>query len=146
MILYADTSALVKKYVEEAGSDLVVAFFNQHPVIGTAALTQVEMAAVLSKAARLGWVKASKIAIVWQDFLAHWPAYTRLPISTAVVQRAASLAWHHGLRAYDSVHLASALAWKELTGEQVIFACFDKNLLNAAQQEGMQVWPKGSGG
>jgi uncharacterized protein len=146
MILYADTSALVKKYVEEVGSDLVMAFFDQHPVIGTAALTQVEMAAAMSKATRLGWVEAAEIAIVWQDFLAHWPAYTRLPVSAGLLERAAALAWRHGLRAYDLVHLASALGWKELAGEQVIFACFDKNLLKAAQQEGLQVWPNGPGG
>jgi len=25
----------------------------------------------------------------------------------------------------------------------VVFACFDKNLSNAARQEGLQVWPEG---
>jgi hypothetical protein len=29
-----------------------------------------------------------------------------------------------------------------VTGDQVIFACYDRNLLKAARQEGLQVWPE----
>jgi predicted nucleic acid-binding protein len=144
MILYVDTSVLVKKYVAESGSDQVIAFLDQHAVIGTAALTQAEMAAAMSKAARLGWVAEPEILLAWQDFLYQCPAYTRLPVSTGIVERAAAIAWRHGLRAYNSVHLASALAWKDLVGEDVIFACFDKTLLKAAQREGLEVWPGGA--
>ena len=144
MNLYADTSALIKKYVRESGSEQVISHFNQYPIIGTAALTHTEMASAMSKAVRLGWVDEPEILIAWQDFLAHWPAYVRLPVSAGVVERAASIAWRHGLRAYDSVHLASALAWKDVTADQVVFACYDGNLVKAAQQEGLQVWPKGA--
>ena len=142
MNLYADTSAIIKKYVREAGSEQVLAQFNQYPLIGTAALTQAEMASAMSKAVRLGWVAESEILIAWQDFLSHWPAYIRLPISAGVIERATSFAWRHGLRAYDSVHLASALACKDVTGDQVVFACYDENLLKAARGEGLQVWPE----
>jgi predicted nucleic acid-binding protein len=142
MNLYADTSALIKKYVRETGSEQVADHFNQYPVIGTAALTQAEMASAMSKAARLGWVNESEILTAWLDFLSHWPAYMRLPLSAGVVERAASIAWRHGLRAYDSVHLACALAWKNVTGDEVIFACYDQNLSKAARQEGLQVWPE----
>jgi predicted nucleic acid-binding protein len=142
MNLYADTSALVKKYVKEAGSEQVIAYFASYTIIGTAALTQAEMAAAMAKAVRLGWVNEAEIMVAWQDFLSHWPAYTRLPVSTGILERAASLVWRHGLRAYDSVHLASALVWKEVMGDEVLFACFDKNLLRAAHQEGLEVWPK----
>lgn len=141
MNLYADTSALIKKYVRESGSEQAVAYFDQYPIIGTAALTQFEMASAMSKAMRLGWVEEPEILAAWQDFLSHWPAYVRLPISAGTVERAASMAWRHGLRAYDAVHLACALAWKDISGDEVIFACYDNNLLKAAQKEGLQVWP-----
>jgi predicted nucleic acid-binding protein len=144
MNLYADTSALIKKYVSEAGSEQVVSHFGQYPVIGTAALTQVEIASAMSKAGRLGWVDEIEILSAWQDFLSHWPAYLRLPVSPGIVDRAAALAWRHGLRAYDSLHLACALVWKDMSGDDVIFACYDKNLLKAARQEGLQVWPEGA--
>jgi predicted nucleic acid-binding protein len=144
MNLYADTSALVKRYVKESGSEQVIEHFDQSPIIGTAALTQVEMAAAMRKALRLGMVEESEIMMAWRDFLSHWPAYIRLPASAGIIDRAASLAWNHGLRAYDSVHLASALSWKGVTGEEVVFACFDKNLVTAAREEGLFVWPEGN--
>lgn len=142
MILYADTSALVKKYIKEPGSDQVVAFFDQYPTIGTAALTQVEMAAAMSKAVRQGWVDESEATGAWQDFLSHWRAYTRLPVSAGIVERAASLVWRHGLRAYDSIHLSSALTWQDVLGDDVVFACYDKHLQQAAKQEGLHIWPE----
>jgi len=141
MNLYADTSALIKKYVRESGSEQVIVQFSGYPLIGTAALTQVEIASAMAKAVRLGWVDEPEMIIAWQDFISHWPAYIRLPVSAGIVERAASIAWRHGLRAYDSLHLASALAWKDLTGDQVVFACYDGNLSKAARQEGLQIWP-----
>jgi predicted nucleic acid-binding protein len=141
MNLYADTSALIKRYVQETGSEQVSAHFDQIPIIGTAALTQAEMASAMSKAVRLGLVDAGEISRAWQDFLSHWPAYARLPVSTGIVERAAAIAWRHGLRADDSIHLACALAWKEISGDEVVFASYDKNLLKAAGEEGLQTWP-----
>jgi predicted nucleic acid-binding protein len=141
MNLYADTSALVKKYVQEAGSEQVIAFFDQHPLIGTAVLTQAEVASALSKAMRSGWVDESAILTAWQDFLAHWPAYIRLPVTAGIVEHAAAIAQQHGLRAYGAIHLASALAWEDVTGDEVIFVCYNQNLAKAAGQEGLQVWP-----
>jgi predicted nucleic acid-binding protein len=141
MNLYADTSALIKKYVREAGSEQVIAYFGQFALIGTAALTQAEMASAMAKALRSGWVDEPRILIAWQDFLSHWPAYIRLPVSAGIVERAAAMTWQHGLRAYDAIHLACALAWKELSGEEMVFACYDRSLSQAAGREGLPVWP-----
>jgi predicted nucleic acid-binding protein len=145
MNLYADTSALIKKYVRETGSEQVVEIFSQYLLIGTSALTQVEMASAMAKALRLGWVSESEISIAWQDFLSHWEAYIRTPVTSGLVERASALAWRHGLRAYDSIHLASALIWQEVSGDSVIFACYDTNLLKAARGERLQVWPELAG-
>ncbi|BAM02049.1 MAG: type II toxin-antitoxin system VapC family toxin [Caldilinea sp.] len=98
------------------------------------------MATALSKAARQGWVAAAAAQEARHDFLRHWPAYVRLPISNAVIDRAANLAWKHELRAYDALHLACALFWQETAGESTLFACFDARLRRAAVSESLQVW------
>jgi uncharacterized protein len=139
--LYADTSALIKRYVHENGSEQVIALFDEFPIIGTAVLTQVEMASAMAKAVRLGWVDEAEIAAAWQDFISHWLSYTRLPNTTLILERAASLIWRHGLRAYDAVHLASAMVWKDMTRDEVTFACYDQNLELAARKEGLRTWP-----
>jgi uncharacterized protein len=142
MILYADTSALIKKYVRETGSEQVVPYFAQYTVIGTNVVTQVEMAAAMSKAVRLGWVNRPEITLAWREFMTHWPAYVRLPASMGILERAASGAWDYSLRAYDSLHLASAQVWRELSDEEVVFACYDQNLIKAARLAGLRVWPE----
>jgi uncharacterized protein len=143
MILYADTSALVKRYVQEPGSDDVQVLFDGFEAISTATLTEVEMAAAMAKAIRQGWVDSTAIMEAWQDFLSHWPAFTRIPVSTSVVERAVGLAWQHGLRAYDAIQLTCALTWQESMAEKTIFACYDKNLRRAAKLEGLEAWPEG---
>lgn len=132
---------MVKKYIREASSDEFMAFFDQFEVISTSALTQVEMAAAMANAVRLGWVDENAIHIAWKDFLSHWPAYTRLPASPGILEHAALLAWKHGLSAYDSLHLASALTWQEAAGDVTTFACFDRHLQQAARLERLEVWP-----
>jgi hypothetical protein len=77
------------------------------------------------------------------DFLSHWPAFTRIPASTSVVGQAVVLAWQHGLRANDAIQLTCALTWQESMAEKTIFACYDKNLRRAAMLEGLEAWPEG---
>ncbi|MCX8062399.1 MAG: type II toxin-antitoxin system VapC family toxin [Anaerolineales bacterium] len=141
MIPYADTSALVKRYIREAKTEEVLTYFEQFPHIATASLTKVEIAAAMTKAMRQGWVDESAIQEAWQDFQEHWEAYLRLPISSGVIENATCRSWKHGLRAYDSLHLACASLWRELNAQQTIFVCFDKRLLLAAAAEGLPVWP-----
>ena len=62
-------------------------------------------------------------------------------INETTVARAASLAWDHGLRGYDAVHLATALLWRELLDTSVTLATFDRQLWNAASESGFVMWP-----
>jgi predicted nucleic acid-binding protein len=142
MNLYVDTSALIKNYVRETSSDQVIELLSQHQFIGTSAITQAEMASAMSKAGRLRWVENDDIESAWQDFISHWAAFIRLPLSTGIIEQVAALCWRYGLRAYDAIHLASALTWKDVAGDEVIFACFDQALTKAARKEGLQVWPE----
>jgi predicted nucleic acid-binding protein len=57
------------------------------------------------------------------------------------LSRAAALAWEHGLRGYDAVHLASALAWSEALGETVAVATYDRELWRGAKASGLSVGP-----
>ncbi|MCL5996710.1 MAG: type II toxin-antitoxin system VapC family toxin [Chloroflexi bacterium] len=60
----------------------------------------------------------------------------------ALMARADTLAWEHGLRGYDAVHLASAVIWREAPGESVTLATFDKQLWEAAPKAGLAIWPE----
>jgi uncharacterized protein len=69
---------------------------------------------------------------LWRGIYVH-------AVSEAVLQQAADSARAHSLRAYDAVHLAGALSFA--TGEELEFACWDKELREAAQKHGFALVP-----
>ncbi len=142
MIVYLDTSALVKRYIREEGSDEVVALLNSGDhVFGSIVVTQVEMAATIQKAVRMELASSKLGAEVWRDFLEHWQSFTRLNVTGGVIERACELARQYNLRGYDSLHLSAALTWRDMLNASVTFAVFDRGLWLAAQKSGMGVWP-----
>ena len=143
MILYLDTSALVKRYIEETGSKDVIALIEQADTVGSATLTRVEMASALAKAVRLNWVENEAAQNAWQDFLSDWLSFAKLSVTTPLVERASHLAWENGLCGYDATHLAAALIWQEMLETSVTLATYDRELWLAAQKVGMTIWPEG---
>jgi predicted nucleic acid-binding protein len=143
MILYLDTSALVKRYVVESESKDVNGLIQQADSVGSALLTRVEMASALAKAVRLNWVEENNAEMAWLDFLSEWLSFTRLSVTPGLVERAARLAWDYGLRGYDATHFAAALMWQEVLETPVTLATYDRELWLAAKKANMDVWPVG---
>ncbi|MCM8614130.1 type II toxin-antitoxin system VapC family toxin [Accumulibacter sp.] len=141
MILYLDASALVKRYVAEAGSAEVAALIDGAHSVSTALISRAEVAAALAKAVRVGFATPGAAAAGLADFEADWPDLIRLDVNEAVVARAASVAWQQGLRGYDAVHLASALRWQEALGDPVTVATYDRELWRGARASGLVPWP-----
>jgi predicted nucleic acid-binding protein len=142
VILYLDASALVKRYVAERGSGEVVAAVAAASWAGTAVISRAETAAALAKAVRMGIITQEDATAALTRFQREWPHFIRLQVTEALVARAAALAWSHGLRGYDAVHLAAALTWQDAMGQPVRVATFDRLLWQAARQAGLEVFPE----
>lgn len=141
MIVYLDASALVKRYVAEAGSAEVEALIGDARATGTAVLSRAEVSAALAKAARLGLVTRAAAMKADGAFIADWEHLIRLQFGEPLAARAGALAWEHGLRGYDAVHLATALVWRETLGEMVTVATYDRELWRGAKASGLAPWP-----
>jgi predicted nucleic acid-binding protein len=141
VILYLDASALVKRYVAEAGSAEVGAAVSQAATTGTSLVSRAEVAAALGKAVRVNALTQEEAFSVLQVFRSDWVDLVRIQLTEVVVARADSLAWDHGLRGYDAVQLASALAWQDALGEQVTMATFDKDLWTVVESVGLFAYP-----
>ncbi len=74
-------------------------------------------------------------------FRAQWPHLARLQLTEPLLAQADALAWGHGLRGYDAVHLAAALFWQETLREPVTLATFDRELWQAGLAAGLVAWP-----
>lgn len=142
MILYTDTSALVKYYIHEEGSDAVLDWMLAAESIGMNIITRAEIAAVFARASRASIRLRSKSESLSIKFKNDWSTYMRLRVDERTIERAEAYAWQFGLRGYDAVHLASAVMWQEASGEPVMLATYDRQLWEAAAQVGLQVLPE----
>ncbi len=142
MILYLDTSALVKRYIIETETPAVTMLVAQAERIGTSLITRAEVAAALAKAVRTGILHSGDASQALTAFRGQWRDYERLQVTETLIARADALAWEHGLRGYDAVHLAAVLRWQEALGEPITLATFDRQLWQAGEVAGLVVWPK----
>ena len=142
MILYLDTSALVKRYIAEIDAPAVAALIAQAERVGTSLITRAEVAAALAKGVRIGTLHHDDAGKALAVFRSQWRDFQRLQVTEALVARADALAWEHGLRGYDAVHLAAAQRWQEALDEPVALATFDRQLWQAGQSVGLGVWPE----
>jgi predicted nucleic acid-binding protein len=141
VILYLDTSALVKRYLAESGSAMVNQWIADAAVVGTALISRAEMASALAKAARMGALTPDEALASLQAFRQEWSDFIQVQITQTVVARADSLAWDHNLRGYDAVQLAAALYWQESLHEPVTMATFDQRLWAAVKRVGLTAYP-----
>lgn len=141
MIGYLDSSALVKRYVEEPGSDLVRLFLEQAESAATVGLTRVEVTAAFAKAVRVGALKAEEAEACRRLADRDWPHLVRLPATDPVIGRAAELAWGENLRGYAALQLAAGCAWQEALDQPVSFATFDTHLWTAAGRHRLSAFP-----
>ena len=141
MILYLDASALVKRYVAEFGSAEVGRTIAQARVVGTALVSRAEVAAALAKAARTEVLSEEEARAAFQVLGSDWPDLVKMQATETLVARAGELAWAHGLRGYEAVHLAAASIWQDVLGEEVTLATFDRRLWEAGKAVGLRAFP-----
>jgi predicted nucleic acid-binding protein len=142
VIVYIDASALVKRYVAEAGSGEVNTLIARASVVGTVAISHAEVSSALAKAVRVRLLSRDEAASALQVFNAEWENLIRLQLTEVLITRAAALAWEHGLRGYDAVHLAAALFWQDMLGDPITLATYDRQLWEAAKVTGLVAWPE----
>lgn len=138
MIVYFDTSAFLKLFLDEPGSDRMLALLPSIERGVTCLLTFAETRAALARAARSGALEAEGHREAVLRFEERWRQFNVIMVSVGLIRRAAGLAEQHALRGYDAVHLAAALAFREQTDFSLHFATWDRDLAKAAAAEGLE--------
>ncbi|HUG74239.1 MAG TPA: type II toxin-antitoxin system VapC family toxin [Acidimicrobiia bacterium] len=134
MILYLDTSSLVKLYVTEAGSEQVRALVDGADVISTSVVAFPEARSALARLAREGTLTPEELASARDDLFQDWESFLKIRVLKRVYERAGDLVEQHGLRGFDALHLASfqdLLSQSE--DDDVEFSAFDARLNEAAK-------------
>lgn len=135
MIVYVDTSSLVKLYVEEKGSRVVRELVERAELVATSVVTYAEARSAFARQRRENGLTAAGFAQAKRDFEEDWQRYLALEVSEVVYRTAGNLAEKHHLRGFDGLHLASFLSLHGDGDRQIRFSSFDEALNRAARKE-----------
>lgn len=144
MIVFADSSALVKLYADEQDHQLI----RKQSALLVSTLARVETPAALWRKHRMGELALTDLTVLIAAFEADYhgsadqaPRFGVIATTPTVLETAVRLVGVHGLRAYDAVQLASAKAAARAVPDCRTVAAFDNTLRTAAAAEGFTLLP-----
>jgi len=135
VITYIDTSAFLKLLLDdETGAETVEQLWTCSAAVVCCEIGYVEARAASAAAHRARRLTTAGLREVRNALESLWAQIEVVPVSTALVRQAADLAEAAGLRGYDAVHLAAALAVPVDT-----LTSRDAKLCDAAAHHGLHV-------
>ena len=141
MILFCDTSALMKAYAKEQHSDKVRGLIKEATTCFVSLITWAEMCSAFSLKKRTQQITTVEVAAGLERLNNEWNGFGKIAVDPPLIKEAGELALRFGLRAYDSVQLASAQRTHRQLGLNLLFCCFDRQLNVAAEGLGIPVMP-----
>ncbi len=133
MSLYVDSSALLKRYVDEPDSDAANAILASDTSLLTARHTEIEVRRNLARLLDERDATAARSA-----FIEDLAAFAIIELDEVTCRSAADIAELTGARTLDALHLAAA---QRLGGAAVPFVTFDVRQAQAARMLGLTVLP-----
>ena len=136
-MIYLDTSALIKRFVTETGSETVNKLLGKSGPAVIAKIASAEVHAGLKQKHQEGFLSGRDYTLSASQFEVDWESYIRVDLHDDILRLARDLIRKHPLRGFDAIHLASALSLKRATGEDLPFAAADTRLLRATASESL---------
>jgi uncharacterized protein len=132
VILYLDTSALLKLYIAETHSEAVKVAVTEATRTGSATIVYPEARAALARRHREGSLTDDELQNTITALERDWEMFMRLDVTDGMARLAGALAERHALRGADAIHLAAAVMLHHEAGD-TRFLSYDKHLAGAAQ-------------
>jgi len=138
LIVYLDSSALVKLVLDEAGSDVARDLWKLAAKRVSSQVVYPEARAALAAARRSGRIDDRQLTLAVQSVDDASQALDLLDIDSEVSERAGEMAELHALRGYDAIHLASMVTFDV---PRLVVGAWDQRLAVAASRCGLGVVP-----
>jgi uncharacterized protein len=149
-IYFFDSSAIVKNYVSEVGTNWINNVFNTVPlpIIYSVSVTEVEVVAAFARRAKGGTLSAADSIIAINQFRTDFlNDFRATEVTAKLLIEAVNLAQKYALRGYDAIQLAAAtsvydeliLLGIDLSLNPFVFVSADSELNAAATTEGLTV-------
>jgi len=141
---YLDSSAVVKCYFPEAGSQWIRRLTsNLSALLYSSDLTIAEVAAAIAVLGRTGRISPPQQREAVAEFYKHTTMrFVHLSASREIVRYAADLTQRYPLKGYDAVHLATALSFARdlrANGLSLTLVTGDDQIIRAAQAEHLSI-------
>ena len=132
MILFLDTSALVKMYVQEIHSAAVLSAVASADDVAVSQLTLAEATSAFAYRVQQGAISVADEAKIFRQLLEDWETFDCVDTTVSIAKEASILVRSKGLRGADAIQLATA-AWVSREQRFVQFLAFDEKLIEAAR-------------
>jgi predicted nucleic acid-binding protein len=133
MILFCDTSALIKLLIDEPESDQMQQASSDAEAIAVCRITWAEAMAAMARRQREDPMSGDDIDQARGRLIQTWNDMTIVEVRQNLVETAGRFADGFALRGYDSVQLAAAHELRKSTEQSLTFASYDRRLRQAAQ-------------
>lgn len=130
MTLYVDSSALLKRYIDEHDSAVAIELMGTDPVLVTSRLTEVEVRRNLTRLLAADALDAKR-----SEFSVDLDAFALVNLDASTMSSAARIAEQTLCRSLDSIHLSAA----QRAGQSTTLLTFDVRQARAARDLGMSV-------
>ncbi len=143
-VYYLETSALLKRYRAEKGTELLDELFNhktESEVFTTSYFTVLEVTSVATRLLRAGNINRRAHQQLLGDFaLDMRQLIMSQPVSQGALNQAVNLITGYALRAPDALQLATAIVLRSSVPNQPFyFLCTDARLKAASEASGVPV-------
>lgn len=137
MWAYFDTSALVKRYIDEAGRREVLRLMRQYECV-TSVILPIELRSALRRRISEGTLDASRLPGIVKRVATERAYWTLIEVGTDVLAAAETLVAAHPCRTLDAIHVASAqLFTARLSTRALLFVSADNRQTDAANALGL---------
>ena len=138
-MIFLDASAAAKRYCQERGSDAMRHLFRQRIPICSIVLIRCELISALNRRHWEGDLNSAERLFARERMADDLTSMRLLPVDDELIGASVRLLDGYPLKTLDSLYLAGALNLKQMTNVAVLFVSADRQLLRAAEIEGLKV-------
>lgn len=142
-LYYLETSALVKLYVREAGTDRLLELADRSSAnrFSILSVALVEVWSAIRRRERNGEISSVAATHILEAFRRHSESrFVTQKVTDFLLDMSVTLIDRHALRAFDAIQLAGYIVLRgSAVNDPPYFVCADRNLLTAAEREGAPV-------
>jgi predicted nucleic acid-binding protein len=145
--LYIDSSAWVKRYYHERGSERIHQLFSSGDARVCSVLGLVEVVATLARKCRSGEISRESLTAKTLEIERDWQGFVQIELTLSMLDRAKDAAARFALRGSDAVHFAALQVLHQRllgSGQRVLLVASDRELVEVAQAGGFEVLDPGT--